>query len=372
MQPGEEILILILADLGTDHRCFKVADTVKKLGYIPTLLCDRPRTPIGPLWDQIELRILTRESHYNGFIAAFIVYMWRVTPILLATRSPVWIIEDGTPLLWAALIGKLRAKRVIYDAREILLETPMIRNRLSRRLFWFLWIGLGMRLTDRMATVSPSFVQYFQSRYPEKNIFLLPNVPKAWKQVDSEKPPVTFKVQLVYQGALRAGSGLREALEAIAQAPEYSLSIYGFGPEEALLKELTERLGLKNRVTFYGAIPFELLREPIAKAHIGLHLLEPSCISFDLTLSNKIFDYIHGLTPVLMGRTAAHKAFLEKEPVGVMVASLSTADILNALETIRASYPEFQTNCRSARLRWVWEEFEPGFAGLIGRAPVHS
>jgi len=382
LKPGDEILILILADLGTDHRCFKIASCLERLGYAPTVLCDRPLTPLGPEWSRFRIHILTPESHYRGFLKALAAYLLQVTPILLSTRSPVWIVEDGTPLFWAALLGRLRGKKVIYDAREILLETPMIRDRPSRRFLWSLWLGAGMALIRQMTTVSPLFLKHYRARYPGKEILLLPNVPGAASREDSAedqetgsrsgsgKPPLAPTVHLLYQGALRPGSGLRQVLTAIAAAPEYAVDIYGFGPEEKGLRELAKNLGLADRVVFHGAVPFASLRAPIARAHIGLHPLEPACLSFDLTLSNKIFDYIHGLTPVLLGPTAAHREFLAAEPVGVLAESLAPEAILAGLARLRAGYPGFVAGCRAARGCWVWEAFDNDFAGfLAGNAP---
>ncbi len=370
MKPCEEILILILADLSQDYRCFKVAMTLQKLGYSPTVLCDQPLHSLGSGWKDVHIRVLTRHSHYLSFITVWLTYLMRITPILIKTKSPVWIVEDGAPLLWAATIGKLRGKRVIYDAREILLETPMIRSRPSRRLLWALWLGAGMNLIGRVITVSPLFLQYYRTRYPKKKFLLLPNVPTCSLQQDFEKPSVTYKVRLIYQGALRAGSGLQEVLNAMAMASEYELSIYGSGTEEVLLRKLSESLGLTDRVTFHGTIPFENLGEPIGVSHIGLHLLEPSFLSYDFTLSNKIFDYIHRLTPVLLGSTAAHHALIKDEPIGVIPNSRSPIEILGALATLRTHYSTFQESCRAARTRWVWDAYEAEFAKIIADSPA--
>jgi len=369
LNAGREILILILADLGTDHRCYKIASSLGRLGYRPSVLCDRPLTPLGRAWSGIPVRTLTAKSHYSGFLRAFAAYMLRVTPILLSTGSRTWIVEDGTPLFWTALIGRLRGARVIYDAREILLETPAIRGRPSRRLAWSLWLGAGEALSAAMFTVSPAFMRHYRGRHPGKPVFLLPNAPMSKGAGLAAKPSMAPRVRLIYAGALRAGSGLRQTLAAMASAPEYDLDIYGFGPEEPELRELARALGLADRVAFHGAVPFESLRGPIAESHIGLHLLEPSCLSFDLTLSNKIFDYLHGQAPVLLGPTSAHAEFLRQEPVGVRVASLSPEDILAGLGELREGYSGFAEACRSARARWSWEAFEPGLArALDGKA----
>lgn len=340
---------------------------MRRLGLVPVILCDKPVGGLGASWSGIDVRVLTRRSHYQGFLWALLEYLLRVTPILLTTRSPVWIIEDGTPLFWAALIGRLRGKRVIYDAREILLETPAIRSRLSRRLAWSLWLGLGEALCGPLLTVSSGFERHYRTRHPRKDIRLLPNVPEAAVGAAApDKPPLIAPIRLIYQGALRPESGLREVLAALASAPEYDLDVYGNGPDGERLRVEARRLGLTDRVRFHGAVPFEALAGPLAAAHIGLHLLEPSCRSFDLTLSNKIFDYMHALTPMLLGDTAAHREFLAREPIGLIPASRAPEAILSALTALRADHPALAERCRAARDRWHWEAFSGGFRAALG------
>ena len=172
-------------------------------------------------------------------------------------------------------------------------------------------------------------------------------------------------LRLIYQGALRPGSGLKEALGAMRRAPRLSLAIYGFGPEEAELRRLIEEAGLGTRVNLAGAVAFEELPALVAAAHVGVHLLKPTCLSFDLTLSNKVFDYIHGETPLLLGPTAAHAHLLARHRVGVIVPTLSEADILAGVAALEADWEGFRRGCREARETWHWDAFRDGFAELL-------
>jgi glycosyltransferase involved in cell wall biosynthesis len=171
-------------------------------------------------------------------------------------------------------------------------------------------------------------------------------------------------VRLLYQGALRPGSGLRDLLPALAFAPRYELDVYGDGEEAAVLRKSAAALGLSGRVRFHGAVPFEALERPHAECHIGVHLLSPTCLNFDLALSNKLFDCFHALAPLLLGDTAAHREFLAREPIGLIPAGRSPEAILAALEALCAGYGGFVSACLAARERWHWE----AFAGCLDRA----
>lgn len=72
-------------------------------------------------------------------------------------------------------------------------------------------------------------------------------------------PAVTrSRNELLFVGRLVEKKGLRYLLEAmpmiIASCPEASLTIVGFGPEEAHLRELVQASGLQDRVTFKGPV----------------------------------------------------------------------------------------------------------------------
>lgn len=65
--------------------------------------------------------------------------------------------------------------------------------------------------------------------------------------------------QLLFVGRLVPKKGLTHLLDALplvlARRPAVRLAIVGFGPEAALLREQTQRLGLESKVEFLGAMP---------------------------------------------------------------------------------------------------------------------
>lgn len=359
----KEINLAILTDLGTDHRCFKLATALKSLGYHPVIWCDRPATPPGPAWAPFRIEVLTAASHYRGFLKAFVPFLLRLAPKVLTRPGRVWIALDCPPLFWVALLGRLRGKTVVYDSHEIFLETPLVRSRLSRRLFWRFWHDGGMALISRMIAVSPLCADFFRERYPGKRIFLLPNAPLASPPPAAPKPSLDGGARLIFQGGLRVATGLAETFRALRDRPDFRLDIYGSGPEEAALRREAEPLG--DRIRFHGVLPFSELRPRMEAAHIGLNLMQPVCESFSLTLANKLFDYVHALTPVLLSDNPAHRAFLAAHPVGVAVDSFSPESVLRGLDTLLAGLEGYRAACARAREEWSWDRFARGLGGFL-------
>jgi glycosyltransferase involved in cell wall biosynthesis len=357
------ILILILADLATDYRCRKLVASLARRGYHPVVLADRPLRAMGPAWDGVTVRFLTRQSHFRGFVRAWAEYLIRVTPILLADRSAAWIVADGTPLFWAALLGRLRGKRVVYDARELLLETPTIRDRWTRRLAWGAWLKLGEALCGPLLTVSPGLQAAYRAAHPGRAVHLLPNAPEL-KPAPPARTLGAGPVRLLFQGALRVGTGLGDLLPALALAPRYELDVYGDGAEAAALKASAAALGLGERVRFHGSVPFEALARPLAECHIGIHLMPAACRNTEYAWSNKLFDYVHALAPSLLGDTAGNRDFLAGQRVGKISASRAPEALVASLDALCADYLGYVDACRAARERWHWE----GFAACLDLA----
>ena len=115
MRPAKPILLAILTDLSIDHRCYKLAKSLKNQGMHPVIYCDLPLHPLGSAWDEFDVRVLTRESHLRRFMPVFAAYLFKLLPVLLRTRARLWISLDAPPLFWLALWGKLRGRTVVYD-----------------------------------------------------------------------------------------------------------------------------------------------------------------------------------------------------------------------------------------------------------------
>jgi glycosyltransferase involved in cell wall biosynthesis len=361
------VILAILTDLSMDHRCHKLATSLRDLGYHPIILCDKPKHPLGKAWNGFDIRELTQVSHLDRFAKAFILFQLRLAWFLLWTRSRIWISLDCPPLLTLALFSRLRRTTAIYDSHEIFTETPMVLSRPARKWFWTRWHDGGLKFTKRIITVSPAIIEWFKQRYSGHQYWLLPNAPyldstpikDEWIQ-----PP--FKI--VFQGGLRVASGLAETFQALGSDPElqeFTMEIYGDGLQKAHLENAAIQFGVNDRIRFHGQVPFETLPAAMSQAHIGIHLMQPVCDSFSLTLANKLFDYVHRGLPVLLSDNPSHRDFLKSHPIGVTVDSFDPISIAKGLRTIKAQWKEMRAACSPARERWNWGAFAKGLPEFI-------
>jgi glycosyltransferase involved in cell wall biosynthesis len=370
----QTVLLAILTDLSIDHRCFKVATSLREAGMHPVILCDRPLRPLGEAWSGFAIRILSQASHLEHFARAFAVFHLRLAFVLLFTRAKVWVALDCPPLLTLAVMGRLRGATVIYDSHELFTQTPLVLSRPSRRRFWTFWHDAGLKLTRRVIAVSPTCVQWFHRHYPGHQVFLLPNAPSLRDDAQVAQKPHDAP-RLTFQGGLRVASGLRETFVALAGAPAlaaFTLDIYGDGPERKNLEAAARHAGVTPRLVFHGQVPFEALREPMGRAHIGVHLMQPICESFALTLANKLFDYAHAGLPVLLSDNPAHRAFLQKHPVGVAVDSHSPEAIALGLQDLAEHWDTYHAACLKAREVWNWQAFARDLPAFIASGKTNG
>jgi glycosyltransferase involved in cell wall biosynthesis len=383
------VILAILTDLSMDHRCHKLATSLRDLGYHPIILCDKPKHPLGKAWNGFDIRELTQVSHLDRFAKAFILFQLRLAWFLLWTRSRIWISLDCPPLLTLALFSRLRRTTAIYDSHEIFTETPMVLSRPARKWFWTRWHDGGLKFTKRIITVSPAIIEWFKQRYSGHQYWLLPNAPILNQNAPVCQPPVSNKFRLIYQGGLRHASGLSECLKAL-QSPSPDLKInrfdlYGDGPERDLIKRLSEGfLSDKNSntnsdsnasdsakepseisVKMHGQVPFDLLPKAMAESHIGLNIVQPICQNYALTLSNKVFDYVHAGLPVLLSDNPSHRAIIKRYPIGVVVDSYDGTAMEKGLLEIQERWVAMHEACLLAKQEWHWDAFVEGLPKFL-------
>jgi glycosyltransferase involved in cell wall biosynthesis len=122
---------------------------------------------------------------------------------------------------------------------------------------------------------------------------------------------------LSYHGTLEDMYSLDMVLRAVAslrgRIPGLRMRIYGDGPRRASLMALAEDLGLQEVVWFSdGFLPMQEVLPGIAQADAGIVAIRRDAC-FDLTHSNKMYDYVAMRKPVVLSRTRAVESYFGDE-----------------------------------------------------------
>jgi len=134
---------------------------------------------------------------------------------------------------------------------------------------------------------------------------------------------------LVYTGGMDHHRGIRTAIEAmpaiLESVPGARMVLVGDGAVRNQLKELGERLGLDESVTFTGWQPQNLIRSYIAGSDIGI-IPHVKTVQNDHGLPHKLFHYMYMGLPIVASDCRPLRRIIETEMVGLIFRSGDAAD----------------------------------------------
>ena len=247
---------------------------------------------------------------------------------------------------WIGVIGKwTTGARLIYDSHEL---WPDRNLRPEPRGWLLLCESLFVRVADEVITTSPGYAQVLARRYRIAEPRLIRNVP-GWKvAAGEEERPSGAGPLAVYFGAITRNRGLATALRALALVPELHMRFVG--PEawgyRAELAALAEELGVAGRLELLDPVPPDRAASVLADADLGLALIEPACLSYRMTLPNKLYEYVAAGLPILAGEVPVLAAEVRGNRIGLVADPADPVAVAAALRAMLE--PDAQRELRAA------------------------
>lgn len=277
---------------------------------------------------------------------------------LVRRAQPGLIHANDYNTAWIGVAAKwLTGARLVYDSHEL---WPDRNLRPEPRPWLLLCESLFVRVADRVITTSPGYAEVMASRYRIEPPLLVRNVPD-WRGTDApgdggldDSPPLA-----VYFGALTRNRGLPTALRALALLPELRMRLVG--PDawgyRRTLRELADELGVAERVEILDPVPPDRAAAVLADAAVGLALIEPACLSYRMTLPNKLYEYVAAGLPVLASDIPVLAGEVREHGLGGVADPADPAAVASALREMLD--PDAQRAHRAAAARLaataVWE-----------------
>ena len=196
--------------------------------------------------------------------------------------------------------------RLIYDTHE--LETESAGSTGIRKLLAKLTELVLVRYVDVIFTVNESISQWYRTQYVLQNVYTVRNVPyrQEKKQIDVRhsnflKDKLNIKpgnILFLYLGVLGKGRGLDILLDAFTQAPPHLHIVFiGFGTWATKIKSYEQS---HKNIHFHEAVSPDQVYNYARCADIGISLIENICLSYYLSLPNKVFEYILSDLPIIV------------------------------------------------------------------------
>lgn len=151
---------------------------------------------------------------------------------------------------------------------------------------------------------------------------------------------------------------------ALPLLPGVRLVVAGDGPNRGMLEDLARKLGVRDRVDFLGAVPQAQLR-----AHYGAADAMVLASSRE-GWANVLLESMACGTPVVASRVWGTPEVVAAPEAGVLMAERTPQGVADAVNALRANYPERAATRRYAE-RFSWDDTTAGqirlFEQVLGK-----
>jgi glycosyltransferase involved in cell wall biosynthesis len=238
--------------------------------------------------------------------------------------------------------------------------------------------NLSFRLVSRIVAVTENLKCYVNTRYavPLHKVSVFPNGvnTRLFAPLEQESSRQKLGLDLDkryvgFVGNLASWQGVDSLLTAFglldADCHDYHLLVVGDGMEKKRLQEMTVRLGLTNRVTFVGYVPYSDIASYINACDICVGPFNAQERNVLTGLSPlKIFEYLACGKPVLSSRIQDMQ-FIEDEGVGYLFRPSDERDMAEQMKALM-NLPTSEHNAMGLRARALAVE-KYSWDAIVGR-----
>lgn len=330
------IAVLVSNDLSFDQRVKKTCRVLEAAGH-EVLLVGRELPESVPYEGpgtatRLKLKNKRGVRFYAELQRALIKWLKGVDV------DAIWA-NDLDTLLPAVVVGKKKGIRVVYDSHEFFTEAAGLTDAPLKRWVWLMIEKYTVPKVGSMITVNSSIAENYRSRYGV-HVDVLRNMPELndIPEVEHRKPfeqygVPTNKPILLLQGAfMDRDRGTKEAVDSMEFIDDATLVLVGAGIEWEESKERLDDPRWKGRLFCIPKLPYEELKKLTASADIGLSLDKASHINYQLSLPNKLFDFLHVGLPIVASPMVEVVKILNQYKVGVVVEKVEPNHIASAVK----------------------------------------
>lgn len=237
---------------------------------------------------------------------------------IIAQKPDLIHTNDLDTLTASCQAAKELGCKVVYDSHEICVENHNMKgiykklNALCEKVF--------IKRISQMVCVSHAAADYFADKYGIEKPMVITNCSLKSEQTVSADKNDGFEI--LNHGVYYAGRGydiIVEAAPLLKDCPEIKIALRGFGAMEEDLRNRAKETGCEN-VVFYPPVLVNELISNAAKSMVGVAITENTCLNFELSVSNKIFEYASAGLPVIMSDIPEHRYLNEKYKFGIILS----------------------------------------------------
>ena len=357
-------------------RGHQVTIVASELNYLTGTKADAVGDALAPGIDIIRVPVrgalhdsyATRVRSFVSFVAAATRAALRVADV-----DVVWGTTPPLPQLLPAWLASLRSRGgLVMEERDLWPEFAigmgLIQDgALARAAMRFKKLMYGR--AARVIINSPGFVPFLESYGVDSaKVRVIPNGVDVGEFAGGDGSTIRRELGLgdefvvLYAGALGPANGLDVVLTAAEQlrdTPAVFLLV-GDGKARAELMRAADERGLAN-VRFVAAQPKARIPSFVAASDACLATLRPIPL-FRTTYPNKVFDYMAGARPVLLGIDGVIRDVVDEARAGIFTTPGDAAALATAVRHLLGDRGEARAMGERGRIA-VRERFDRGLQG---------
>lgn len=364
---GYQVRVFALHKPGVTQPYETLVDGIQVLRVRPDLLSiwparkQRPLEAAAKAGPQRESRtsalmLLLRACARGWAHLKFFAYVVKYRPDAVHAHD-----VNTLPTGWLAAIASRAA--LVYDAHEI--STSREGYKGIRRVVGVIEKHLMPRAAG-VITTTEARSKFFARAYGVPRPTILQNRPRylSSSRTNRIRDELGLEKQwpiVLYQGGLQQGRGLHKLVHAAALVPNAYFVFVGGGRLTQSLINLSQSLGVSDRVHFIPTVKLAELPEYTASADIGVQPIENTCFNHFTTDSNKLFEYLIAGLPIVATNLPEIRKVVEKHEVGLLLNGKDIQALATAVKTL-VDNPDMRKvmagNSDRAALELNWEEQE--------------
>lgn len=252
--------------------------------------------------------------------------------------------------------------KVVYDAHELEFDRNVERKSIGNILGFI--ESRYIRKVDAMMTVSPPIAKAYAEHYNIAPPKVVMNCANKQDVIPNQIFRKKFKLRreqkiILYQGMLKPNRGIEQLLEAFKTFNDnYVLVLLGIPFSNAYKEDLENKIATLDNVFFHQGVPPNELLAYTASADIGTYLIQKTNRSHDMSLGNKIFEYLHAGIPIITSDLLVAREVIG-DKLGYVLQEDTPEEIKKAIETIfKNGKSHYQYAIEEAANIYNWENQE--------------
>ena len=360
----KKICVSVSNDLYNDNRVLKTCHSLAAFGLGVSVIGKQTRNEqshknevIKALPDETNLYYIKPVINKNFFYYAELNI--RLFFYLLFHKQDILWANDLDTLPANYLAAKIKKKPLIFDSHEMFAYTAELKEGSFQQRFWLKLEKILVPKLKYVFTVCEPIKDYFKKKY-NITAHVVRNIPLFQESNQKAKEYPLKDISLVWQGAANVDRGVEEMVLAM-QYIEADLYIIGRGDILDKINKIIKQNNLSTKVHLLGRQPFEKMMYYTRKATLGISLDKPTNKNYNISLPNKIFEYINCATPVIASRLPEIEKIINAYNTGVFINSYESKELAEQINNLLADNKTLQQlsdNCIKAQKDLCWQNEE--------------